>query len=99
MGNAKKPLHVKDMSSARSTSSGSPFRTFLLFADVEGVANVGGREVVVTLSGDELADAVGSVVQAAITSGPALEEEDVRALTRAMRFLRGEKVPGTGWPR
>lgn len=53
----------------------------LLFEDTYGIAGVEGRELIVTMTGQELASAIGSI--------PALQmdEDDMRALVRITKLL------------
>jgi hypothetical protein len=68
-----------------------PWRFFLTFRDTTGLAGIGRRETVATLSGTELAAVLGALPASVLDPDP----DDAAALGRVMRLLRGLDDPAS----
>jgi hypothetical protein len=72
----------------RFTGGEAEYSYHLTFEKVHGVASLEGRECVVTMTGSELATAIGALPALSIE-----DPEDMKALARTMDLLRTARPP------
>lgn len=89
-GRKKIPIYASGLDEARAWDAGaltgqdlSGLRYQLTFDRAHGIAGLEGRKVVATLTGPELATAVGAIPALSVKG-----EEDMAALARVLRMLR-----------
>jgi hypothetical protein len=86
----RQPVYASELNGTRAVvlpeGAEWPFSMQLTFSAVHGTKDSERRPVHATLSSAELADVLGSIPVAAIGS-----EDDLQALTRVVRVLRGKK--------
>ena len=95
MSSRKRRIYANDLAQARAHDmsgfkpGGGGYQYRLTFERATGLATIAGRAVVVTMTGAELATAVGAIPAVAMDA----DGEDLKALQRVMRLLRTAGIP------
>lgn len=89
----KRPVYANTLGESRAFHAyafggdrDEPYRYQLTFEKAHGLAAVAGREAIVTMTGPELASAIGAIPVVSIE-----DPEDMKALARTMDLLRRAK--------
>ena len=81
----KEAVHASDLMTARAAraSDDFPWRFFLRFGMTHGLSAVKDREATATMTGEELARAVGAIPVSSVK-----DPDDLQAIGRVVRLLR-----------